>query len=124
MKLKPYRCTGGKLTIGYGRNLDDKGISIFEARELLENDIIEAKVAVGNIYGLDIFRVEEKRIAALIDMAFNLGEGGLRKFTKMNTAIKERDWEKAAKEAEDSRWYKQVPNRAKKIIKLLRGDEK
>ena len=39
LRLKPYRCTAGKLTIGIGRNLDDCGISKTEAYVLLENDI-------------------------------------------------------------------------------------
>jgi lysozyme len=39
LRLKPYRCTAGKLTIGIGRNLDDKGISQTEAYVLLDNDI-------------------------------------------------------------------------------------
>ena len=39
LRLKPYRCTAGKLTIGIGRNLDDCGISQTEAYLLLENDI-------------------------------------------------------------------------------------
>jgi lysozyme len=39
LRLKPYRCTAGKLTIGIGRNLDDCGISQTEAYVLLENDI-------------------------------------------------------------------------------------
>ena len=38
MRLKPYRCTAGKLTIGIGRNLDDRGISQKEAYVLLEYD--------------------------------------------------------------------------------------
>ena len=42
MKLKPYRCPAGKLTIGVGRNLEDKGLSNEEALFLLQNDIIEA----------------------------------------------------------------------------------
>ena len=39
LKLKPYRCTAGKLTIGIGRNLDDRGISQKEAYAMLERDI-------------------------------------------------------------------------------------
>lgn len=39
VRLKPYRCTVGKLTIGIGRNLDDCGITQTEAYVLLENDI-------------------------------------------------------------------------------------
>ena len=40
LRLKPYRCTAGKLTIGIGRNLDDCGISQKEAYALLDNDKI------------------------------------------------------------------------------------
>ena len=41
LRLKPYHCPAGKLTIGIGRNLEDKGITEKEARMLLENDIQE-----------------------------------------------------------------------------------
>lgn len=44
LKLKPYRCSAGKLTIGVGRNLEDKGISEEEALFLLRNDIAEAEL--------------------------------------------------------------------------------
>ena len=40
LRLKPYRCTAGKLTIGIGRNLDDCGISQSEAYVMLINDIM------------------------------------------------------------------------------------
>ena len=43
LRLKPYRCTANKLTIGVGRNLDDVGISEDEALILLENDIIKVQ---------------------------------------------------------------------------------
>ena len=39
LRMKPFRCTAGKLTIGIGRNLDDYGISQTESYVLLENDI-------------------------------------------------------------------------------------
>jgi lysozyme len=39
LKLEPYLCPAGKLTIGIGRNLEDRGISIDEAQYLLMNDI-------------------------------------------------------------------------------------
>ena len=38
IKLKPYHCTSGKLTIGIGRNLEDRGITKEEAIYLLNND--------------------------------------------------------------------------------------
>lgn len=73
LRLKPYRCTAGKLTIGVGRNLEDKGISQQEAYELLENDIRECEVQllteIPDIYlSLDI-----NRKVVLINMCFNLG---------------------------------------------------
>ena len=44
VKLKPYKDTVGKLTIGCGRNLDDIGISYTEVDYLLENDLNMAEV--------------------------------------------------------------------------------
>ena len=43
LRLKPYRCTAGKLTIGIGRNLDDCGISQKEAYAMLERDIADCE---------------------------------------------------------------------------------
>jgi lysozyme len=43
LRIKPYRCTAGKLTIGIGRNLDDCGISQSEANIMLINDIMNCE---------------------------------------------------------------------------------
>lgn len=43
LMLKPYRCTAGKLTIGVGRNLDDRGITQKEAYAMLESDILDCE---------------------------------------------------------------------------------
>jgi lysozyme len=48
LRLKPYRCSADKLTIGYGRNLDDVGISEEEAEMLLLNDLLTANIEVEN----------------------------------------------------------------------------
>lgn len=122
LRLKPYKDTKGILTIGYGRNLEDVGIDIDEARYLLENDLIRAEVALVNIFGLDIFKNTEKRIAALISMAF-MGEAKLRGFKNMIAAIKSGDWSGAAREAEDSLWFKQVGVRGPEVVALMKGDE-
>ena len=71
LELKPYRCTAGHLTIGIGRNLDDRGITEDEARFLCQNDvdIVEQELArkFPFIVGFD-----DVRIRVLLDMAFNL----------------------------------------------------
>jgi len=41
LRLKPYRCTAGKLTIGNGCNLDDRSISQKEAYAMLERDLYD-----------------------------------------------------------------------------------
>jgi len=77
LRLKPYRCTAGKLTIGIGRNLNDCGISQSEAYIMLINDIMncekQLQAKIPDIYnGLD-----EVRKSVLLNMCFNLGINGL-----------------------------------------------
>ena len=54
LRLTPYHCTGGKLTIGYGRNLDDVGISRSEAEILREHDIQARRPLVAGHQGLQL----------------------------------------------------------------------
>jgi len=117
----PYQCTAGKTTIAYGRNLEDVGISEQEADMLLNNDINAAAYDLLKIFpDLNTFPSDIK--TALTDMRFNLGPGGFRKFKKMIAAIKANDFEQAAYEAKDSRWYNQVGLRAERVCRLLAGD--
>lgn len=120
LRLKPYRDTVGKLTIGYGRNLDDVGITEDEAEYMLEGDIEHVLEQLDRTlpWWNDL---NESRKRALVNMAFNLGIGGLLKFKKMLAALKAGDYEHAAVEALDSRWAKQVGQRADRIAELLKG---
>ena len=52
-------------------------------------------------------------------MMFNMGRTRLSKFKKMHAAILEGNWVEAAKEGRDSRWYKQVTNRAERLMTRL-----
>ena len=49
-------------------------------------------------------------------MMFNMGRPRLTKFRKMNLAIVDEDYLEASLQMEDSRWYKQVPNRAERLV--------
>ncbi len=119
LRLKPYHCTAGKLTIGYGRNLEDRGITEAEAEYLLENDVSEIYEDLAEIY--DFFtHLSPMRKAVLIDMAYNLGLGGLNKFQNMIKAIDDGDYSKAAFEMLDSRWASQVGDRAERLSKLMK----
>ena len=118
LKLKPYRCSQGALTIGIGRNLDAKGITRGEAERMLRNDIDEAlEECQKNIAGwYDLARPAQR---ALINMCFQLGWPRLSGFKRMFAAISAGDWLNAAHEAMDSRWAEQTPVRAEHARDLL-----
>lgn len=120
LRLKPYRCTAGKLTIGIGRNLDDSGISQSEAYIMLINDIMscekQLQAKIPDIYnGLD-----EVRKSVLLNMCFNLGINGLLGFNNTLAFIAAGDWERAANNMLVSRWAKQVGRRAIELSELMR----
>lgn len=134
LRLKPYRCTTGKLTIGYGRNLDDCGISQTEAYVLLENDIqnYERQLfdEIPEIYnGLDEVRksvllnmcmsIPQSRFAPLREPCY-LGIKGLLGFNNTLAFIKAGDWERAANNMLVSKWAKQVGMRAIELSELMR----
>jgi len=120
LRLKPYRCTAGKLTIGIGRNLDDCGITQSEAYVMLINDIIncekQLQSKIPDIYnGLD-----EVRKSVMLNMCFNMGINGLLGFKNTLAFVKAGDWERAANNMLVSKWAKQVGRRAIELSELMR----
>jgi lysozyme len=121
LKLHPYKCTAGKTTIGYGRNLDDKGITASEAEEMLLTDMCEVEE---RLFGEGLFSgLNDARKAVLINMGYQLGVSGLFKFKKMIAALDRKEYELAAKEMLDSLYAKQTPRRAKELSEqMLTGE--
>ena len=68
-----------------------------------------------------VLTLTQSRQEVLFNMAYQLGVNGLLKFKNMWSAIEARDYNKAADEMLDSRWYTQTPNRAKKLSDIMRG---
>ena len=122
LELKPYHCTADKLTIGVGRNIQDRGITEDEARYLLKNDIkiVEDELLTRQpvVAGLDSVR---QRV--LVDMGFNLGLPILMKFQNMWSAIEEEDYHEAARQMMDSRWASQVGRRAERLAQAMASGE-
>ena len=116
LRLRPYLDTASppRLTIGYGRNLTDRGISYSEANDMLENDayqaIADAKTFVPNWDALDVVRQN-----VLANMAFNLGKTRLATFKKMLAAVNEGRYEAAAYEMVNSKWFGQTGKRAQRL---------
>lgn len=135
LRLKPYLdCCGrfwrlcecptkGKLTIGYGRNLDDKGVSEAEASGMLDNDIRDFTAAV--VAELPwIIRLDEARRAVLVNMALNIGIGGLmQKNPKALAACQRGDYAEAAREMLDGPWKHQVGPRAFRLARQMETGE-
>jgi lysozyme len=118
LKLKPYVCTAGKLTIGYGRNLEQNGITEDEASYLLDCDIFRAMEDLRKIFKYE--SLPQNVRAALINMMFNLGLPRFRSFKKMIAAINEKNYVQAAVEMLDSKWALQVGQRAIDLAYLVK----
>ena len=118
LKRLPYIDSVGKLTIGVGRNLDDKGISNSEALNMLSNDIKIAETDARKLVARfpDLGDVRQR---VLIDMAFNLGLGRLSKFKKTLAAIEAGDYKEASLEMLDSKWAAQVGRRANRLALMM-----
>jgi lysozyme len=121
-ELRPYKDTVGKLTIGVGRNLTDRGISNDECDYLLANDIrdhaTDLAYAWPHLAELDLVR---QRV--LVDMAFNLGVPGLMKFKNTLAAIQAGEYQRASKMMLQSKWAKQVGKRAIRLSKMMATGE-
>lgn len=120
LRLRPYRCPAGKLTIGVGRNLADNGITREEAYYLCRNDVdtCHGQLSLAVPF-YDRLPSDKKEI--LLNMCFNLGLTRLQGFRRMLAAMAVNDWESAAKEMADSDWAKQVGDRAKRLMEKMRG---
>ena len=118
IRLKPYIDTTGHITIGIGRNLTDNGISYDEALYLLRNDLTRAIDELSHFEWYSTLDIN--RAIALVDMNFNLGLSRFLTFKKMIEALKQHDYETAAREMLDSRWAKQVGKRAEELAEILK----
>ena len=67
--------------------------------------------------GFSAFPDEVQQI--LVNMMFNMGRTRLSKFKKMNEWVQKGNWKAAAVEGRDSVWYKQVTNRAERLMSRL-----
>jgi lysozyme len=124
-KLHAYEDHLGFLTIGVGRLIDVRrggGITREESAYLLANDIRRVDADLRRRYAW-FAELDEVRQAALVNMAFQLGPGGLAAFRKMLTAVRLGKWEEARAHALDSLWAKQTPNRAKRVARQLATGE-
>jgi len=95
-------------------------VSEDRVKECFEKDLDTAISECNALYEEGVFgdlpgEVQE----ILVNMMFNMGRTRLSKFKKMHAAILEGDWKTAAVEGRDSLWYRQVTNRADRLMERL-----
>lgn len=133
LKLSPYVCPAGKLTIGVGRNLEDNPLNEKEIRALgdymhgitkngamllLRNDV---EKCLKDLRKFEFWsKLDIERQYALLDMCFQLGFNGLCKFKNMLYFMKLKDYKIASFHCLDSNYAKQTPKRAKRIADLIK----
>ena len=107
LELKPYVCPAKKLTIGYGRNLEDNGITPREAEILLENDLLLLKLMLEDKIKF-FHKLDHIRQNVIIEMAYNMGLSNLLNFKNTLNYLKNEDFESASEEMLNSKWHREL----------------
>jgi lysozyme len=108
----------GHPTIGIGRALDVKGISMDENDMLYEND--KCTALTGIIQDIPwAITVDDVRYHLLGAMAFQMGINGLKEFTRMLAAVQGQHWQIAHDEMLDSAWARETPARARQYANIM-----
>lgn len=85
------------------------------------NQDVETVLSDCNILYDDFDDLPEEAQLIIANMMFNLGRPRLSKFKGMKAGVDSRDWKKAADEMIDSAWYRQVPNRAGRLVTRMKA---
>lgn len=119
---KIYTDSKGFLTIGFGFNLTEQGIPLSVALNWLEYlyDHIKWQLQKHIDFWDDL---NEARQFVLINMAYQMGIGGLMGFHGMLKLLGSKDFDGAAIEMKDSVWYRDFTARASRLIKIMKSGE-
>ena len=115
---KPYKCTEGVWTIGFGTNISritkEEGEMLLDLRldKIINFDLLSFTAELPNL--------NDTRKIVLINMIYQLGLHGVKRFKNMLRAIRNGDFERASLEMLDSKWFKQTPNRCRRLAKIMK----
>jgi len=129
IKFETYRCSLGHLTGGIGHLITEWDEEIYsgpvgtaipteQVNDWFAKDI-ETTIKDCNLLFSQFNNLPDDIQHVLANMCFQLGRPRLSKFKNMIAAVEDLDWERMADEMENSRWFKQTPNRAKRLIAIV-----
>ena len=130
VKYEIYKDHLGYPTFGIGHLVRDTdpeagaalGTPVSEDRVIEAfNQDVETVLSDCNILYDDFGDLPEEAQLIIANMMFNLGRPRLSKFKGMKAGVDSRDWKKAADEMVDSAWYRQVPNRAGRLVTRMKA---
>ena len=126
--LEIYKDHLGYPTVGIGHLVTEEDeeygeptgtpITAERSRELFDRDVEIAIKDCEQLYGQWHNWPEEVQLI-MVNMAFNLGGPRLSKFMNMKNMLSQGKWKEAAAEGRDSLWYRQVTNRAERLMRRL-----
>ena len=145
VRLKPYRCSAGKLTIGVGHNYEDTGLpdwlkhdvdivgggvdewtsrlkaafTMDMAERLLKEDIVKYEKQV-RVKLPEYDNLDEIRKRVVLDMTFNMGAGWIDEFKNTVKMVREGNYEGASYGMLKSKWAKQVGKRANRLAHMMK----
>jgi len=117
------------LTGGHGHLMTKEEKQLYPKGTVIPNDVVnewfridmdEADNDLTSMLEQKKVHVPDEVYDILINMTFNMGKPRVLKFKKMWSAIEVNDWDTAADEMEDSKWFKDVGNRAVRLIGRMR----
>ena len=129
IKYELYLCSENHLTGGIGHLITEWDVDYYgkpigypvpneQVNAWFEKDI-DVTIYDCKIIFEEFDSLPEEAQLVIANMCFQLGRPRLSKFKKFIAAVKEQDWERAADEMNDSRWYKQTTARAERLISRI-----
>jgi lysozyme len=121
-----YLDTVGVWTVGYGSTRilgvpvkEHDSITLKQGRTLLRDDIYQSLIDCQKLF--DFFdELDPVRQEILVNMCYYLGVTGLSKFRNMRSALHARQFQRAAEEMVDSKWYTQVGGRGQRLVAAMK----
>lgn len=128
-----YPCSEGKLTIGYGYNLEAHGVPAARAKGLvwtpeqadkaLRAEVEAAMAELEAHWPRWDDEFDQVRQAVFVSGVYQLGVGGAASFKNTITCLRAHDFNGAARNLNLSKWARQTPKRVGRITKMLLSGE-